>query len=90
MANSSWGSGAGELTSSGIWRVVKRYGQRAGLDISPHDLRHTYGTRLVREEGVDLMTVATLMGHRSLDTTALYTQPSQEDMARAAERLSAT
>jgi site-specific recombinase XerD len=75
------------LTPSAIWRVVKKYGRRAGLDISPHDLRHTYGTRLVREEGVDLVTVATLMGHKSLDTTAIYTKPSEEDMARAAERL---
>ena len=41
----------------------------------------------MREEGVDLVTVATLMGHKSLDTTALYTQPS-EGMARAAEELS--
>ena len=77
-----------QLKSSGIWRLVQRYGKRAGLDISPHDLRHTYGTRLVREEGVDLVTVATLMGHKSLDTTAIYTQPSENDMARAAEKLS--
>jgi len=76
------------FTPSGIWRVVKKYGERAGLDISPHDLRHTYGTRLVREEGVDLVIVATLMGHKSLDTTAIYTKPSEEDMARAAEKLS--
>jgi len=76
------------FTPSGIWRVVKKYGQQAGLDISPHALRHTYGTRLVREEGVDLVTVATMMGHKSLDTTAIYTQPSEEDMARAAEKLS--
>jgi integrase/recombinase XerC len=82
------GQRGGGLTSSGIWRVVKRYGKRAGLDISPHDLRHTYGTRLVREEGVDLVTVATLMGHKSLDSTAIYTQPSEEDMARAVEKFS--
>ena len=37
------------LTPSGIWRVVKKYSERAGLGISPHDLRHTYGSRLVRE-----------------------------------------
>jgi site-specific recombinase XerD len=75
------------LTSSAIWRLVKRYGQRAGLDISPHTLRHTFGTRLVRSQAVDLVTVATLMGHESLDTTAIYTRPSQEDMADAVERL---
>jgi site-specific recombinase XerD len=75
------------LTPSAIWRMVKKYGQRAGLDISPHTLRHTFGTRLVRENGVDLVSVARMMGHEALETTALYTQPSEEDIAEAAERL---
>jgi len=61
--------------------------QRAALEISPHTLRHTFGTRLVRRKGVDLVTVAAMMGHESLDTTAIYTQPSEEDMAEAVETL---
>lgn len=77
------------LTPSAIWRVVKKYGQRAGLHISPHTLRHTFGTQLVRTSGIDLVTVAAMMGHESLDTTALYTQPTQEDMADAVESLNA-
>jgi len=79
--------GNGGLTPSAIWRVVKQYGQRAGLTISPHTLRHTFGTRLARSKDVDLVTVATMMGHESLDTTALYTRPSEEDMANAVEKL---
>ncbi|MHB1356269.1 MAG: tyrosine-type recombinase/integrase [Anaerolineae bacterium] len=75
------------LTPSAIWRVVKQYGQRAGLEISPHTLRHTFGTRLVRGKTVDLVTVAAMMGHESLDTTAIYTRPSEEDMAAAVETL---
>ena len=75
------------LTSSAIWRVVKQYGRHAGLEISPHTLRHTFGTRLVRRKGVDLVTVAAMMGHESLDTTAIYTRPSEEDMAEAVETL---
>jgi integrase/recombinase XerC len=75
------------LGPSAIWRVVKQYGQRAGLEISPHTLRHTFGTRLVRGKTVDLVTVAAMMGHDSLDTTAIYTRPSEEDMAAAVETL---
>ena len=75
------------LTPSAIWRLVKQYGQHAGLDISPHTLRHTFGTRLVRRKGVDLVTVAAMMGHESLDTTAIYTQPTEEDMAEAVDKL---
>jgi len=74
------------LTPSAMWRVVNKYGQRAGLSISPHTLRHTFGTRLVRS-GTDLVTVAAMMGHESLDTTAIYTQPTADDMANAVEGL---
>jgi len=34
-----------------------------------------------------LVTVAAMMGHESLDTTAIYTRPSEEDMAEAVETL---
>ena len=50
-------------------------------------LRHTFGTRLVRGGEVDLVKVAAMMGHESLDTTAIYTQPTEEDMAEAVDKL---
>ncbi len=62
--------------------------QRAGREISSHTLRHTIGTRLVRSKGVDLVTAAAMIGHESLETTAIYTQPSEEDMSEAVETLS--
>jgi len=37
---------------------------------------------------VHLVTVAAMIGHESLETTAIYTQPSEEDMAKAVETLS--
>jgi site-specific recombinase XerD len=48
------GQRGGGLTPPAIWRVVKRYGKHAGLAISPHTLRHTFGTRLARSKDVDL------------------------------------
>ena len=81
------GQRGGGLSSSAVWRVVIKYGERAGVELSPHTLRHTFGTRLVRRKGVDLVTVAAMMGHESLDTTAMYTRPSEDDMAEAAETL---
>jgi integrase/recombinase XerC len=44
--------------------------------VTPHVLRHTFGTDLVRS-GVDLVTVAELLGHASLDTTRIYTNPRE-------------
>lgn len=68
--------------------VIASICQRAGLDehITAHTLRHTFGTTLVRA-GEDIVNVAALMGHASIETTRLYSQPSEEDMERAVDRL---
>lgn len=57
------------------------------LDNHPYVLRHTYATRLLREEGVTLVTVQATLGHESPATTAKYTQPSEEEQAAALEKL---
>jgi site-specific recombinase XerD len=75
------------LTPAGIRRIIKKYGQQAGLDIHPYVLRHTYATRLLREEGVDLVTVQATLGHESPATTAKYTKPSEEEQQAALEKL---
>jgi site-specific recombinase XerD len=50
--------------------------------ISAHDIRHTFGTNLLRA-GADIVLVAELMGHRRLDTTRLYTLPTEADLEHA-------
>ena len=55
--------------------------------MTSHRLRHTFGTELTRN-GVDIVTVAELMGHASLETTRLYTRPSEADMQQAVDLLS--
>ena len=50
---------------------------RAGIHGKPHQLRHFYGTELVRA-GVNLRIVQTLMRHESPATTAIYTQVDQD------------
>lgn len=79
----------GGISVSNIWRVVKKYGLAAGVELSPHALRHTFGTRMVREHGTDLVLVARLMGHQDVNTTARYAEPSEEDLADAVEALAA-
>lgn len=71
------------------WRIVKKCGAGAGVELSPHVLRHTFGTRMVRVHKTDLVLVARLMGHQDVNTTARYAEPSEDDLAEAVEVLAA-
>ena len=78
------------MTTDAIADVISAITRSAGLDdhVTSHVLRHTFGTELTRS-GVDLVTVAELMGHASLETTRLYTRPTSADMQRAVDLLAA-
>jgi site-specific recombinase XerD len=78
------------MTTDALADVIDGITRAAGLDdqVTSHVLRHTFGTGLTRS-GVDIVTVAELMGHASLETTRLYTRPSKADMQRAVDLLGA-
>ena len=66
--------------------VIAKYAYIARLEgVTPHTLRHTFATRLLRS-GVDIVTVSALMGHSRIDTTARYTLPSWVDLEKATEQ----
>lgn len=54
--------------------------------VTAHMLRHTYATQLVTN-GAPLTVVATLLGHQRLSTTAIYTKPSSQELARWTDTL---
>jgi len=75
------------LRSPGMYYLVKKYGYEARIEgIGPHTLRHTFGKNLV-DAAVPLDRVATLLGHSSLNTTRIYTVPSQADLQDAVETI---
>lgn len=51
-------------------------------NLTIHSLRHTYAERL-RRKGIDVATISKLMGHSSLETTAIYLHSNKEDFKRA-------
>lgn len=66
------------LYPRGVQRLVKRIARRAGINknITPHSLRHTYGS-VRRRQGVPVDLISKLLGHSSETITRLYTRPGQ-------------
>ena len=75
-----------------LWRMVARVCQRAGVRIvSPHQLRHGFANRFLRESGRDVGALRGLMGHSRIDTTQLYTDEIElDELAAALERAAAS
>ena len=78
------------FTRSGIRQLVRRCGDKAAgkvpslaaKRVTPHTLRHTAATHLLRA-GVDLNTIRAWLGHASLQTTTIYADIDLETKARA-------
>ena len=66
------GAGARRLSRQRIWQLVGKASLTSGRHASPHMLRHSCATHMV-ENGADLRTVQTILGHSDISTTQIYT-----------------
>jgi site-specific recombinase XerD len=77
-----------QASGQALWRMVKRVCKRAGVrELGPHQLRHGFGNRFLRESGRDIAALKGLMGHSRIDTTEGYTDDIDlDELAQALDR----
>lgn len=83
------GADGGVVSRFRVWRAMKRLARRAGVPegkVFPHNLRHLFAVTFYRATR-DVMRLADVLGHSSVNTTRIYLMTSGDEHARAVERL---
>ncbi|MCI8698900.1 MAG: tyrosine-type recombinase/integrase [Oscillospiraceae bacterium] len=81
--------GGGSLSRKQIWREMKGLCARAGVEptkVFPHNLRHLFATAFYQATR-DIVRLADVLGHSSIDTTRIYLAATGEEHVRQLERL---
>ncbi len=73
--------GAKPITRQRVWQMVNAASANTGRHASPHMLRHSCATHMV-ENGADLRTVQTILGHADISTTQVYTHLALDRLSR--------
>ena len=77
----------GSLTDDGVRSLCRKYSALIGVRLHPHIFRHTMAKQFLADNGNDLVSLAQILVHESLNTTSRYSQRSGEQLAEGVERV---
>ena len=77
----------GPLTDCGVRSMCDKFSAIIGVKLHPHLLRHTMAHQFLADNSNDLVSLAQILGHSDINTTALYTRRREEQLGEAVERL---
>lgn len=72
----------GRMSTDSVERLVKKYTNHLSKRITPHKLRSSAAMNLYGA-GVDILTIASILGHENVTTTQRYTKAFEEDQKQA-------